>query len=54
MLGAGAKQLRDLGIAARLELEQFLGCKVFLGLQVRTAKNWRNDEAILDSLELGT
>ena len=54
VIGAGASQLRDLGIAARLELEQFLGCKVFLGLQVRTAKNWRNDEAILDSLELGT
>jgi GTP-binding protein Era len=54
VLGAGALQLRDLGIAARQELEQLLDCKVFLGLQVRTAKNWRNDEAILDSLELGT
>jgi GTP-binding protein Era len=53
VLGSGASQLRDLGIAARRDLEQFLGCKVYLGLQVRTARNWRNDEAVLDELELG-
>jgi GTPase len=54
VLGAGASQLRDLGIAARKDLEELLGCKVFLGLQVRTARNWRNDDLILDQLELGT
>jgi len=54
ILGSGASQLRDLGISARRDLEQLLGCKVFLGLQVRTAHNWRNDESILDALELGT
>jgi GTPase Era involved in 16S rRNA processing len=27
---------------------------VYLGLQVKTARNWRNDEAVLDQLELGT
>jgi GTPase len=54
IIGAGATQLRDLGISARQELEQLLDCKVFLGLQVRTARNWRNDEAVLDQLELGS
>ena len=54
IIGAGASQLRDLGIAARQDLEELLGCKVFLDLQVRTARNWRNDESILDELELGT
>jgi GTP-binding protein Era len=54
ILGAGASHLRDLGIAARHELELLLGCKVYLGLQVKTAHNWRNDEAVLDQLELGT
>jgi GTPase len=54
ILGAGASQLRDLGITARKDLEKLLDCKVFLGLQVKTAKNWRNDESILDELELGT
>jgi GTP-binding protein Era len=52
ILGAGATQLRDLGTAARRDLEQLLGCKVFLGLRVRTARNWRNDESVLDELEL--
>jgi GTP-binding protein Era len=54
ILGAGASSLRDLGISARQELEQLLGCKVYLGLQVKTARNWRNDDAVLDQLELGT
>ncbi len=54
ILGAGASQLRDLGISARQELEQLLGCKVYLGLQVRTVRNWRNDDIVLDELELGT
>lgn len=53
VLGSGASQLRDLGVAARRDLELFLGCKVYLALQVRTARNWRNDEAVLDELELG-
>jgi GTPase len=53
VLGAGASQLRDLGIAAREDLEQLLDCKVYLGLQVKTAPNWRDDDIILDELELG-
>ncbi len=53
VLGSGASQLRDLGAAARRDLELFLGCKVYLALQVKTARNWRNDEAVLDELELG-
>ncbi|MBN2321613.1 MAG: GTPase Era [Acidobacteria bacterium] len=53
VLGSGASQLRDLGIAARRDLEKLLDCKVYLGLQVRTARNWRNDDSILDQLELG-
>ncbi len=54
ILGAGASQLRDLGIAARADLEKLLDCKVYLGLQVKTVRNWRNDETVLDQLELGS
>jgi GTP-binding protein Era len=54
VLGAGATQLRDLGIAARRDLEQLLDCNVYLGLEVRTAPNWRNDDTVLDQLELGS
>ena len=53
VLGAGASQLRDLGIAARRDLEQLLECQVYLSLTVRTAPNWRNDDTVLDQLELG-
>jgi GTP-binding protein Era len=54
ILGAGATRLRDLGIAARKELELLLDCGVYLALQVRTAPDWRNDDSILDELEMGT
>ena len=54
ILGAQASQLRDLGISARKDLERLLGCRVYLGLRVKTVRNWRNDESILDELELGT
>ncbi|MCL2877711.1 MAG: GTPase Era [Acidobacteria bacterium] len=53
VLGAGASQLKNIGVAARRDLEELLDCKVFLGLQVRTSPDWRNDEAVLDELELG-
>ena len=53
VLGAGALQLKNIGIAARGDLEKLLECKVFLGLRVRTSPDWRNDEAVLDELELG-
>jgi GTP-binding protein Era len=54
ILGTGASQLRDLGISARKDLEQLLGCKVYLELRVTTYRNWRNNESILDQLGLGT
>lgn len=54
ILGAGASQLRDLGISARKDLEQLLGCRVYLDLHVIAARNWRNNDSILDELELGT
>jgi GTP-binding protein Era len=54
ILGAGASQLRDLGISARKDLEQLLGCRVYLDLHVRAERNWRNNDSILDELELGT
>jgi GTPase len=52
VLGAGASQLRDIGISARKDLEQLLGCQVYLNLHVTTAPNWRNDDTVLDQLEL--
>jgi GTPase len=53
ILGKGGLQLRDLGSAARKEIEELLGCKVYLELTVRTVRKWRDNDTILDELELG-
>ena len=54
ILGAGGLRLRDVGSAARKDLEQLLGCRVYVGLNVRTSLKWRDDELVLNQLELGT
>ena len=51
ILGQGGLMLRDIGTAARKELEAQLGCKVYLGLRVRTVHRWRNNESVLNDLE---
>jgi GTPase len=53
ILGARGTRLRDIGIAARQQLEQLLGCRVYLGLRVRTVDKWRNSESVLNELEFG-
>jgi len=53
ILGAGGTMIRDIGTAARRDLENLLGCEVFLDLTVKTVRNWRNSEVILDELDLG-
>ncbi len=52
IIGKEGSQLRDIGSAARLELEQLLGCKLFLSLTVKTVPRWRNDDTVLDELEV--
>ena len=54
ILGGGGARIREIGIQARREVEEMLGCRVYLGLRVRTARNWRNNNFILDELEVGT
>ena len=42
--------IREIGTAARKELERELGRKVFLDLNVRVRERWRRDEDLLDRL----
>ena len=42
--------IRDIGTAARKELERELGAQVFLDLKVRVRERWRRDEGLLDRL----
>ncbi len=54
IIGKDGAQLRDLGSAARRELEILLDCRLYLTLSVRTVPKWRNNELILDDLGVGT
>lgn len=50
LIGKRGKMVRDVGSAARRELERELGSRVFLDLQVKVRKRWRRDEGLLDRL----
>jgi GTPase len=50
LIGSGARKIKEIGTAARKELERELGARVFLDLQVRVRKRWRKDEGLLDRL----
>ena len=50
VIGAGGKQLREIGQAARKQLEVFLSRKVYLGLEVIVIPGWREDEEALREL----
>lgn len=52
LIGAGGKMIRNIGTAARKELQRELGTKVHLDLQVKVRRNWRSDDAALDRLEI--
>jgi GTP-binding protein Era len=50
LIGSGGRKIKEIGSAARTELERELGARVFLDLQVRVRKRWRRDEGLLDRL----
>lgn len=50
VIGAGGKQLREIGQAARKQLEVFLSSKVYLGLEVSVIAGWREDPEALREL----
>ena len=50
LIGKGGRMIREIGTAARKELERELDAKVFLDLQVRVRERWRRDEGLLDRL----
>lgn len=50
LIGKGGRMVREVGTAARRELERELGSKVFLDLKVRVRPRWRRDESLLDRL----
>ena len=51
LIGKGGAMLKQIGIAARKELESFLGMQVHLELFVKVADDWRGSSTFLDSLD---
>ncbi|HEX7288677.1 MAG TPA: GTPase Era [Candidatus Angelobacter sp.] len=51
LIGKGGQKLKDIGTAARLELENLLGKKVFLELFVKVKPGWRESAAFVDELD---
>jgi len=53
VIGKGGRLLKEVGIAARQDLEKFLGRHVYLELHVRVSADWRNDEGVLKRFGVG-
>ncbi|HWT49739.1 MAG TPA: GTPase Era [Mycobacterium sp.] len=50
VIGKGGARLREVGSAARGQIEKLLGTKVYLDLRVKVAKNWQSDPKQLGRL----
>jgi len=50
IIGKGGARLREVGTAARRQIEALLGTPVFLDLHVRVAKDWQRDPKQLRKL----
>ena len=50
IIGKGGRRLKEVGVTARKGIEKLLGRKVYLDLNVRTAKDWQSDPKALARL----
>lgn len=51
LIGKGGSKLRDIGTAARKQIESLLGTRVFLELHVIVEPGWRESRAFVESLD---
>ena len=47
LIGKGGFAIKNLGTAARKQIERFVESKVFLELFVKVKENWRDDDRLL-------
>ena len=52
VIGKGGEKLKEIGTAARLDIEKLVGGKVFLELWVKVKQSWADDRRTLDRLGL--
>lgn len=50
IIGKGGEKLKHIGSLARLDIERFLGAKVYLELWVRVKDDWRNRENFITDI----
>lgn len=50
LIGKGGEMLKKIGTYAREDLENMLGCKVYLDLWVKIKENWRDSRVMLNNL----
>ena len=50
IVGRGGARLKEIGTAARQQIERFVGKKAYLELWVKVRKGWRDDRAALEGL----
>ena len=48
VVGRGGSMIKEIGTAARAELERYLGGQVYLDLHVKVKTDWRDDGRVLD------
>ncbi len=53
VIGKGGRTIRNIGKAAREELEALLGIRMYLGLRVKVHRRWREDPRLLAEMEPG-
>ncbi|MDQ3472974.1 MAG: GTPase Era [Acidobacteriota bacterium] len=53
IIGKGAARLKEIGIAARQEIESMIGHRCHLELFVKVEEQWRNKEHLFDEMGIG-
>lgn len=51
LIGKGGQQIKSIGMAARQDLEAYLEAKIYLDLNVKVEKAWRDNKRILSDLD---
>jgi GTP-binding protein Era len=54
IIGRGGQMLREIGTAARREIERMVGGRVYLDLRVRVRKGWRQSERDVQRMGYGS
>lgn len=49
IIGSGGRMLKKIGTAARIDIENMIGCRVNLRLWVKVRRDWKDDTAALKS-----